>query len=371
MKESYLMERFSNDNIIVQYWSINKVLGYSKKVFYSTVDNSDVVVDFSSKVELEKSLMSIESTDLICLELLFSWDTLWIYKFFSKRKLKTFALDYYINYPEPSKIQRVLKSVYHFRLYDIFTFGKLFLNNICLKLYFELLNLNKESIKFVPGENGYKYGKNVVSINHFDLYRHILTGKEKPFVKGKYAVFLDVDLVNHPDLKRHKRKTINGSIYFEKLNSFFDYIESNLGLEVVIAAHPKSKYDKQFGNRKCIYNETSNLVVNSSLVLAHHSMSLNFAVLSSKPICLLYTSEFVDKKKLTMFLSDVYDSMVRFKNLLNCNMINIESSTNSIISTEVDELRYQLFIKNYITSEGGDNNYKIVSKNLYGNAYGE
>ena len=60
----------------------------------------------------------------------------------------------------------------------------------------------------------------------------------------------------------------------------------------MIAAHhrrPKGNYPI---SRKFIHNNTGNLVKDSFLVLAHHSLSINYGIFYNKPILLLNTSIF-------------------------------------------------------------------------------
>ena len=105
-----------------------------------------------------------------------------------------------------------------------------------------------------------------------------------------YAVFLDHYLPHHPDFIGHPN--LDGGVvsvedYYSPLNTFFSFLEENLDLEIIIAAHPRSNYDKignPFNNRKILMNSTAHLTKHSKLVITHCSASISFAILYNKPI---------------------------------------------------------------------------------------
>lgn len=126
----------------------------------------------------------------------------------------------------------------------------------------------------------------------YDLY---LEEKNKSFSEKSTAVFLDEYLPFHPDFfRRGVSPPIKPEKYYPLLNSFFMLIEQQLKLEVIIAAHPRSRYDSNsdfFEGRRWIKGQTIKLIKESKLVLAHTSTSLNFANLYHKPVIFLNCSE--------------------------------------------------------------------------------
>ena len=84
--------------------------------------------------------------------------------------------------------------------------------------------------------------------------------------------------------------------YYPSLCRFFDYVEKELGLKVIIAAHPKSNHaddrPEYFGKRQAIPNQILPLIKKSRFVMSHNSTALSFAVLEKKPILCLTTAEF-------------------------------------------------------------------------------
>jgi hypothetical protein len=106
-----------------------------------------------------------------------------------------------------------------------------------------------------------------------------------------YAVFLDQFLPFHPDFFYLGMPfPVKAEDYYPKLNLFFKRVEGELGLKVVVGAHPKSYYERlpdYFAGRKVIRGHTIKLVRDAKLVLVHDSAALNFVVLYHKPVLFL------------------------------------------------------------------------------------
>lgn len=101
------------------------------------------------------------------------------------------------------------------------------------------------------------------------------------------CVFLDEAITHHPDFAILGGIPFDPTPYSISMNKFFDWIENNFGLHVIIAAHPKSKYNEMpnpFNGRTIVKDNTIELVSKSSFVVVHASTSVNFAVLYNKPI---------------------------------------------------------------------------------------
>jgi hypothetical protein len=108
------------------------------------------------------------------------------------------------------------------------------------------------------------------------------------------AVFLDQDLPFHPDFAAAGHRPLEPTRYLAELNAAFDRIESELGLKVVVAAHPRANAERTrqaYGGRRVVFGETAQTVAESRLVLAHYSRSCNFAVILEKPLMLLVTRQ--------------------------------------------------------------------------------
>lgn len=115
----------------------------------------------------------------------------------------------------------------------------------------------------------------------------------------RYAVFLDENLPYHPDEHLTEMEDIlraHAFIYYQKLNLFFEFIESKYNLKIIIAAHPSAQYntnENPFNDRICLQGKTNQLVQHAEFCIAHFSTSIHFAILHSKPL-LFITMEEID-----------------------------------------------------------------------------
>ncbi len=109
------------------------------------------------------------------------------------------------------------------------------------------------------------------------------------------AVFLDQFVPFHPDMQAVRAsRTIDPETYYAALRRLFERIEAELGLEVVVAAHPRADYEDRpelLGNRRIIRGMTAEMVASCRLVLSHVSTALGFAVLFKKPVMLIVTND--------------------------------------------------------------------------------
>lgn len=103
-----------------------------------------------------------------------------------------------------------------------------------------------------------------------------------------YAVFIDEYHPYHPDvIGMGGKHPTPPDYYFDRLRKFFDRVEAELGIEVVIAACPRAEYDDKprvFGARRVEKFATAPLVSGATLVLAHRSTAIAFAIMFDKPV---------------------------------------------------------------------------------------
>jgi hypothetical protein len=183
----------------------------------------------------------------------------------------------------------LIKKIYSFLFYKLKTF------------ILNLISIKKSTFIFLDNKKYYDIfkNKNYFNVHKFDNenYSNYLKSKKKRERKRKkYIVFLDQDLDNNFDksLSKNPAAKFDSELYWKKINFFFSELEKQFRYKykIVIAAHhrrPKGNYPI---NRKFIHNNTGNLVKDSFLVLAHHSLSINYGIFYNKPILLLNTSIF-------------------------------------------------------------------------------
>ena len=109
------------------------------------------------------------------------------------------------------------------------------------------------------------------------------------------GVFLDEYLPFHPDfIHLQMAHPTTAEDYYPLLRRFFGFLEDNYGVRIIIAAHPRSRYEElpnYFGGRPVIRGKTAQMVRESEFVIAHSSTSLNFAVLFYKPVIFITTNQ--------------------------------------------------------------------------------
>lgn len=126
----------------------------------------------------------------------------------------------------------------------------------------------------------------------YDLY---LKEKDIPAAEQATAVFLDEYYPFHSYYQYVGIKPpTTADRYYPALNKFFGILEQQLGLKVIIAAHPRSQYENHpdyLEGRQWFRGKTIQLIKESKLVLAHSSTSVNFANLFHKPVIFLTTAD--------------------------------------------------------------------------------
>lgn len=166
------------------------------------------------------------------------------------------------------------------------------------------------------------------------------------------GVFLDEYLPFHPDFVQLGLSVpTTHEEYYPGICKFFDYIEQEYGIHIVIAAHPKSNYETYpdyFGGRPIIKGKTAELVKNSGFAIAHMSTSINFAILFHKPVIFL-TSNILKQN----FIGQQIDLMAYW---LGKKAINIDDPIAIEWKKElsINEKAYMNYMQSYIKREGSE-----------------
>ena len=183
----------------------------------------------------------------------------------------------------------------------------------------------------------------------YDLYLSNEKLNNKKRSTTKYVVFLDEYNLHHPD------NNISGIVpvgknYYLELNSFFSEIESKFSVKVIIAAHPRSRYDKignPFQGRKVLKFKTIDLVKYSQFVLAHASTAITMSVIYKKPLVSL-TSRY--------YHHTYINSIKLFSETLSSTLIDLSTKNYRLPNSfEINNKAYNDFHENYINYKNSNN----------------
>lgn len=138
-------------------------------------------------------------------------------------------------------------------------------------------------------------------VTHSNAYDDAIRQKtEKRIIENPYCIWLDIYFPYHPDLIQYG-VNFDDKIYFSLLKDFFSWIEESYGIEVIIAAHPKSDYDihhNAFSGYQIIKGHTNLLVRDCEFVLTSFSSSFMYAITYMKPIIIVNHKMILEKLQL-------------------------------------------------------------------------
>ena len=295
------IEILQQNDFKVEVWDITPIL---LPIFYNSYTPPDSfdyegLTLFSKKNELYSKISVLENSDFVINIIPYNFESLWIYRVLSKSEadyavFMANALPSISN--EKLKVLICLKKIKKlFKLSPKKVWG-LFLSRIPFRWF----GVESAKICLAGGEKClvYHYPTDVNTevlwahtLDH-DLY---LKERNNPSVERPIAVFLDELIPFHPDyIVAGIKPYIAPERYYFLLNKFFKLIENQLGLEVIIAAHPRSHYENYpdyFEGRKCIRGQSVKLVRESKLILSHSSTALSFANLFYRPVVFITSSE--------------------------------------------------------------------------------
>lgn len=370
IKDFYFNQLLEN-KLSVEYWDLSTI-------YFSKINEVKVYADYIrffnsiKEVENEITIQNLKTT-LFISQMTFEFRILNLYKLFTRYNCITgfFARGASPHFSDNSLIYNRFS-----RLKKIVNINALinYLGNFyCLFLKKHNL-ISCYTVVFRAGElgtttigRGFWYDEKkskIVDVNSFDFENFISSKKNNRIIENKYCLYLDEYLPFHPDFDLLDVKKIDPNNFYATLNRFFDKLESENGIEVVIAAHPKAyKYNSHnyFNNRKVLFNETSTLSRDAEFIIAHNSSSINFAVLNHKPLISILTNDIINE----MNMYSIYIKLVSIST--GSNLINIDD--NSIIDINipiVDDKKYNDFKYFILTSKNSEHliSYEIFIETI-------
>jgi len=182
----------------------------------------------------------------------------------------------------------------------------------------------------------------------YDRWRSLTISKKAN--QGRYALFLDEDIVYHPDYARFGIKHgVTEGTYYTAMNRFFDDYQQYTGIPVYIAVHPRSQYLKRphlWGNRKLLHGEAPEAVSGASHIFIHFSTAISFAILSNKPITHLISNEIMK--------SFMGRQIIGISQFLNTTLLNIDYELDRNVTlklNQIDIAQYRVYKNLYIKTD--------------------
>lgn len=189
-------------------------------------------------------------------------------------------------------------------------------------------------------------------------YNKFLAVKNNEISTDQYILFLDQNIPDHPDIL-NLNIHLNKDDYYEKLNLFFDYVEKKTKKKIIVALHPTSNLkNHNYKNRKVI-TDIVLYINNCYSFITFYSTSLNFAILSYKPLLLL-TSDEVSKQckvgtRQAFFISK----------FINQKIISISGNyCDEVFFKNVNKTRYDNYKQNFIVSSEAKYNSELILNGL-------
>jgi hypothetical protein len=360
LKDDFYIEKIQKI-FKVEYWDISAI--YHKNPIKHEDVNENFVKDFFSLKQLEQEIIKNQNA-LFIFNINYYAKVYKLFRIFSKCDCKTafFARG---ALPFPLLFEPLFKKLFlKFKAFkNIGYLKKAFLNQLAALA--RKLNLVKPfTYVFYAGLQGSTtigYGREyglkeseLIPVNSFDFDKYLLLKNEtQKIINESYCVFLDAYLPYHPDFDLLKMPKVNAASYYTSLNNFFDYVEATCNIKVVIAAHPRSKYESSaiYKGRAILKYKTAELIKDAGFVLAHASTSISFAVMFAKPVVFIYNSEI--KKT---YPHNLYPQVLHFAEVLNTTCINVdEGLDDNFIIPQVNENAYSKYKYNYLTNPESEN----------------
>ena len=179
----------------------------------------------------------------------------------------------------------------------------------------------------------------------YERFRVVKQGSPPEEIKDLfgYAVYLDEDLAEHEDNEELGFTTpIKAQRFYPEINTLFDYFEKKTGLKVVIAGYPSRKAGvaNRFNGRRVVFGLTAELIRGSSLVFAHASTAISYAVLWRRPLIFL-TSDVI--------AASWYGPWIKApSHLLEAPLVNLESRVDLPVTLCINETAYSFYEHTFI-----------------------
>ncbi len=344
---------------------------YEKKLSRKKFNKSHVVQQVANKDEIKDLVSTISPSDLVILALRINVSSLPVFEIFTRHK---------VNYScitlgnLPTRTCRFNGNALTFWEYLLLKFLDIRMALSGLKtILFTMFgggikwyklrpptwwicagSLNYRTLSLVP----WPWHARIISVPSFDTQiADQLIHNPPPSVydaNTEYAVLLDDGFLDHPDfLYMNIKCPITKEKYSQSIKLLIAKIESDLGLKLIIAGHPKSDplmASYIFSDALFIQNKTPELVLHSKLVVTSCSTAISYAVRMRKPL-IFYTTDEIEK-------SDLYKGFLsRMSSWFGMRRINIDhlKDTPALEIPKINEKYYSSYETSFLLEKGVKN----------------
>jgi len=307
----------------IEYWNMSRYLYHGMSM--PDEIKEEYCVEINSRSELQDKLSQIDkNNNLFIVEVFDCWKYRDFYRLLKQSGCFTIKMQLYATAVIPNdRIRRFIHENLSGKIRMINSY-------ITQRMYvFYHLIYNFRSFDVEISSNPQLRCVQSVNINHPD-YEKALEDNNKPsLVNGEYAVFLDEYYPLHPDIRHLIDIRLNETDsynYLYLMCEFFDNVEKQFDIRIVIAAHPKSNYTNvDFGNRSVFKYKTAQLIRHANFVIMHGSAAVAYAVIFQRPLLGCYTEDY-KKKTRTM-----YDFACNQNKIFGAPFIQVEKYINSTL----------------------------------------
>jgi len=353
------METLINNGFDVEVWDFTPALSLGA---YRNVMPPDPIEWsgyrlFKTKKEVIAAILSLWKTCVVVSLVSYSFDSLPIYRALSKKKIFYCAQGFALPISGLSPSRRLRKRI------TSFTMKRLFLR-IFYMIPFRMLGVRPANLNLANAEKFLLVGapvnatSKILWLHNFD-YDLFLKGKSvvSSLRYKARAIFLDQYLPFHPDgIRLGMKLVLDSEEYYKTLCRFFDHLEKKFGEKVVIAAHPRSHYEKMpgiFGERQIVRGKTMELVKEAEVVIAHNSIAINYAVLFKRPLVFITSNKITDSYNKGLFEEPSIAWLASFF-VKTAHNIDYPPAVDLAKELVINEAAYAKYKNYYIKKDGSE-----------------
>lgn len=292
MEKSLYIQEIQSNGILVEYWDVSRL--FFTLALSDSIDRAYIYKIKNYKDFLIHILNEDNKSVLFITQFALEPRTLHLYRILTVNNCLLAQFDrpgfpLYINKNNFS-LGFILKKLLKFNKYPLYMINKFFSYLIRTNYIKNFDIIFAAGIKAIQRNQEFSF---VLPVNHFDYDNALVSDLTTTTLLNKeYCVFIDDFLPFHPDFKILGVQCLEPFTYYDKMNRFFDRIEKELGVLVIISCHPKSDYiNNPYNGRMLFKYKTLDLIKKSKFVIAHASTAISFAVIYTKPIIFVYTNE--------------------------------------------------------------------------------